>query len=92
MMPVRRLMAKLVAPESSPAAAAGRDRSLQAAPAPSCAGRVLRGQAQGVAPVQRQDPTPGEVDALLMSDPVNTNDIETALQTTRPSSDGKAAR
>ena len=88
MMPVRRLMAKLVA-------LGGAGTGDQNQQAPHGHGRVLKGlQSHGAGMLiqQRPDPTPGEVDALLMSDPVSTQDIESALLTTRPSSDGKAAR
>ena len=80
MMPVRRLMARLMALDCSSASVDG-----ASAAGPSRRGPYAGGGVRGVASAP-------DVDALIKTDAVTQADLTLALQTTRPSSDGKEDR
>ena len=94
MMPVRRLMARLMALDCSATTTAAAALSSSAGSsggegvavvAPSRRGPYAGGGVRGVAAAP-------DVDALIKTDTVKEADLRLALQTTRPSSDGKEDR
>lgn len=78
MMPVRRLMTKILA----------LDVTNGPAPDPPSKNGVSRGRTLPKA-AESLGPSNEEVADLLKADPVTTIDIAAALETTKPSSDGK---
>lgn len=98
MMPVRRLMKKiegLGAPEPPGTDSVGRppQKPNSGGPAPPGPSSTRLSKLQGNFQWMKANSfSLHEVEALLKADPVNEEDLVTALSTTKPSSDGKFAR
>ena len=101
MKPVRRLMARLVQetdcmalPVTAPTGDKGdRQPGAPAPPLHAHAAPPARGPGGRVLPQSKPSgPTTEEVQKLLLEDPVSYADISSALETTKPSSDGKSIK
>lgn len=85
MMPVRRLLRRIEALDTSDSGASLPDP-------PAKGGRGVRAVANGLSNRAALQPPVQQIDQLLKQDPVTMADITLALATTKPSSDGKISK